>query len=86
MSRSAVRLSEVELEERRASDRERLKQAVEQLLMSDGWQQRVRARACNGLARYSVSNLCLIVLARSPRRARSRSLSACAGVPTTRTG
>ena len=64
MPRSAVRLLEVELEERRARDRERLKQAVEQLLSSDGWQQWVRARASNGLARYSVWNLCLIVLAK----------------------
>jgi len=43
MPSSAVRLSEVELEERRERDRERLKQAVEQLLSSDGWQQWVRA-------------------------------------------
>jgi hypothetical protein len=64
MSRSVAQLSEVEREERRARDRERLKEAVQQLLSSEGWQQWVRARACNGLARYSVSNLCLIMLAK----------------------
>jgi hypothetical protein len=63
MSRSVVRLSDVEREERRARDRERLKQAVEQLLSSDGWQQWVRARACNGLARY-----CLLILSGGCRR------------------
>lgn len=45
-------------------DRERLKLAAEQLLSSEGWQRWVRARALNGLSRYSVSNLCLIVLAK----------------------
>lgn len=51
-------------EQRRAGDRERLKQAAEQLLSSDGWRRWVIARGRNGLARYSLSNLCLIVLAR----------------------
>jgi hypothetical protein len=64
MSRSAARLSEADREQRRARERERLKHAVEQLLSSEGWQQWVRARARNGLARYSVSNLCLILLAK----------------------
>lgn len=32
------RLTEQEREQRRAQDRERLKQAAEQLLTSDGWQ------------------------------------------------
>ncbi|MCA1683512.1 MAG: ssDNA-binding domain-containing protein, partial [Actinobacteria bacterium] len=45
-------------------DRERLKDAAEQLLSSEGWQRWVRARARNGLARYSVSNLCLILHAK----------------------
>ncbi len=58
-----VRVSDVEREERRARDRERLKLAAEQLLSSEGWQRWVRARARNGLARYSVSNLCLVVFA-----------------------
>ncbi len=57
------RLSDEEREQRRARDRQRLQDACEQLLSSDGWQRWVRARARNGLARYSVSNLCLILLA-----------------------
>jgi len=63
MAKHHRRLTEAERDERRARDRERLKQACEQLLSSDGWQRWVRARARNGLARYSVSNLCLILLA-----------------------
>src|SRR3954468_19493095 len=57
------RLTEAERDERRARDRQRLKDACEQLLCSEGWQRWVRARARNGLGRYSVSNLCLILLA-----------------------
>lgn len=64
MARSREHLSDAERDERRARDRERLKQAAVQLLDSDGWQRWVRARARNGLARYSVSNLCLILLAK----------------------
>jgi antirestriction protein ArdC len=63
MPKTHGRLSEQEREQRRVQDRERLKQAAEQLLESTGWQRWVRARARNGLARYSVSNLCLILLA-----------------------
>jgi hypothetical protein len=63
MAEQTRRLTDTEREQRRARDRERLKQACEQLLSSDGWQRWVRARARNGLARYSVSNLCLILLA-----------------------
>lgn len=63
MPKTRSRLSEQEREQRRAQDRERVKQAAEQLLGSAGWQRWVRARARNGLARYSVSNLCLILLA-----------------------
>ena len=63
MARSRQLLSDAERDERRARDRERLKQAAGQLLDSDGWRRWVRARARNGLARYSVSNLCLILLA-----------------------
>jgi hypothetical protein len=51
MATSSRRLSDAEHDERRAGDRERLKQACEQLLSSDGWQRWVRARARNGLAR-----------------------------------
>ena len=63
MAKRTRRLTDTEREQRRAQDRERLKQACEQLLSSVGWQRWVRARARNGLARYSVSNLCLILLA-----------------------
>ena len=41
-------------EERRAQDRERLKDAAEQLLSSEGWQRWVRVRAQGGLARLSL--------------------------------
>lgn len=64
MSKVQRRLTDAERDERRARDRERLKQAAKQLLSSQGWQCWVRARARNGLARYSVSNLCLILQAR----------------------
>jgi hypothetical protein len=61
MAKRNTRLTEAERDERRARDRQRLHDACEQLLSSDGWQRWARARACNGLARYSVSNLCLIL-------------------------
>jgi hypothetical protein len=48
------RVSEAEREQRRAEDRQRLQQAAEQLLSSEGWQRWVRIRAANGLARYSL--------------------------------
>jgi len=41
-------------EERRVQDRERLKDAAEQLLSSEGWQRWVRVRAQGGLARLSL--------------------------------
>jgi hypothetical protein len=63
MVKSRRRASETERNAHRAEDRERLKRAAEQLLSSDGWQRWVRARSRNGLARYSVSNLLLILLA-----------------------
>jgi hypothetical protein len=63
MAKTTSRLTDAERDQRRARDRERLQQACEQLLSSEGWQRWVRARARNGLSRYSVSNLCLIVLA-----------------------
>jgi len=62
MAKHHRRLTEAERDERRARDRERLRHACEQLLSSEGWQRWVRARARNGLARYSVSNLCQILL------------------------
>ena len=49
---------------RRQADRERLKQAAEQLLTSEGWQRWVRLRSRAGLARLSLSNQLLVALAR----------------------
>ena len=63
MTKSRPRLTDAERDARRAQDRERLQEACRQLLSSEGWQRWVRARSRNGLARYSVSNLCLILLA-----------------------
>jgi antirestriction protein ArdC len=63
MAKRIQRLTDAERDQRRAQDRERLQQACEQLLSSEGWRRWVRARARNGMARYSVSNLCLILLA-----------------------
>jgi N-terminal domain of anti-restriction factor ArdC len=56
------RLSDSEREERRERDRERLKQAAEQLLTSEGWQRWVRVRAQGGLARLSLNNQLLVAL------------------------
>ncbi len=64
MAKTTRRLSEAERAERRQRDRERLKQAAEQLLTSDGWQQWVRVRSQAGLARLSLSNQLLVALAR----------------------
>lgn len=49
-------------EDRRAADRERVEQAAAALLTSHGWQQWVRIRSRNGLARYSLGNQLLIAL------------------------
>jgi hypothetical protein len=57
------KLTDAEREQRRAADRERLKQAAEQLLTSDGWQRWVRLRSRAGLARLSLSNQLLVALA-----------------------
>jgi hypothetical protein len=57
------RLSDQERDERRAEDRERLKQAAEQLLTSEGWQPWVRVRARGGLARLSLNNQLVVALA-----------------------
>jgi hypothetical protein len=56
------RLTDHEREQRREHDRERLKQAAEQLLTSDGWQRWVRVRAQGGLARLSLNNQLLVAL------------------------
>lgn len=58
------RLTEVEREERRQADRQRVEHAARALLTSDGWQQWVRVRSTNGLARYSFGNQLLIAMQR----------------------
>jgi hypothetical protein len=58
------RFTDQERDERRAEDRERLKQAAEQLLISEGWQRWVRVRARGGLARLPLNNQLLVALAR----------------------
>ena len=63
-STSRRRFSDQERDERRAEDRERLKQSVEQLLTSEGWQRWVRVRAQGGLARLSLNNQLLVALCR----------------------
>jgi hypothetical protein len=57
-------LTDAQHEQRRAADRERLKQAAEQLLTSEGWQRWVRLRSRAGLARLSLSNQLLVALAK----------------------
>jgi hypothetical protein len=57
-------LTDAEREQRRERDRQRLHQATEQLLDSDGWKRWVRVRARNGLSRYSINNQLLIALSR----------------------
>ena len=58
------KLTDAEREQRRAQDRQRLQDAAEQLLSSDGWQRWVRIRSRNGLTRYSMNNQLLIALVR----------------------
>jgi len=60
--RTQRRLSDSERAERRERERERLKQAAEQLLTSEGWQRWVRVRARGGLARLSLNNQLLVAL------------------------
>ncbi len=60
---SRTRLSEAERAERRQRDRERLKQAAEQLLTSEGLQRWVRVNAQAGLRRLSLSNQLLVAMA-----------------------
>jgi hypothetical protein len=55
-----IRLSEAEREQRRGAERERVKEAAEQLLTSGGWQRWVRARSM--FRRYSAHNCMLIAL------------------------
>jgi N-terminal domain of anti-restriction factor ArdC len=53
-------LTDDERDARRKADRERIEQAARDLLTTEGWQRWIRARATNGLSRYSPTNLCLI--------------------------
>lgn len=53
-------MSEAEREQRRSAERERVKEAAEQLLTSEGWQRWVRARSM--FRRYSAHNCMLIAL------------------------
>lgn len=64
--RHRQQLSDEERDRRRAQDRERLRQAAEQLLSSEGWRRWVKARASNGLARYSLHNQLLIACRTRP--------------------
>ena len=54
------RLSDAVREQRRSAERERVKEAAEQLLTSEGWQRWVRARSM--FRRYSAHNCMLIAL------------------------
>jgi len=56
------RLTDEQRAQKRAQDRERMEQAARRLLTSDGWQQWVRVRSRNGLARYSLGNQILIAM------------------------
>jgi len=53
-NQSRCRLSDEERDQRRRVDRERLQQAAEQLLSSEGWQGWVRVGSRAGLARLSL--------------------------------
>src|ERR1700730_9193537 len=53
-------LSELERDERRRADRERLKRAAEELLCSEGWRRWVRVRA--SFHAYSAGNCMLLAL------------------------
>ena len=59
-TRSSSRLCETERDERRSADRERLKQAAQELLCSEGWQRWVRVRA--SFHTYSAGNCMLLAL------------------------
>lgn len=62
MAKTTKRLTEAERAERRARDRERLKEAAETLLTSEGWRRWVRVRST--FHRYSFQNTLLIALQR----------------------
>jgi N-terminal domain of anti-restriction factor ArdC len=58
------KLSDEEREQRRAQDRERLKEGAEQLLTSEGWRRWMIVRLRAGLARLSLNNQLLVALSR----------------------
>ena len=60
--RTKRRLTDAEREQRREHGRQRLHQAAEQLLSSEGWQRWVRVRAKGELARLSLNNQLLVAL------------------------
>jgi hypothetical protein len=55
-------LTDAERARRRKQDRQRLHEAAQQLLSSDGWQRWIRVRARGGLARLSFNNQLLVAL------------------------
>lgn len=55
-------LTDAEREHRGEQDRQRLHEAAQQLLSSDGWQRWIRVRARGGLARLSLNNQLLVAL------------------------
>lgn len=55
-------LTEEAKAERRAADAERLHQAAQALLTSEGWENWVKVRSRNGLARYSINNQLLVAM------------------------
>src|SRR5271154_4368676 len=57
---SSSGLSELERDKRRRADRERLKQAAQELLSSEGWRRWVRVRA--SFHTYSAGNCMLLAL------------------------
>ncbi len=61
MPKTRKPLSDQEREQRRAADRERVKQAAQELLCSEGWARWVRARQL--FHRYSASNCMVLALA-----------------------
>lgn len=60
--RTKRRLTDAEREQRREHDRQRLHDAAQQLLSSEGWQQWVCVRARGRLARLSFNNQLLVAM------------------------
>jgi N-terminal domain of anti-restriction factor ArdC len=55
-------LTDEERDARRKADRDRLEQAARSLLTTDGWQRWIKARATNGLSRYSLGNQMILAI------------------------